>query len=346
MLRHQVKFMAKNSVLGTALILVMVVIGSIQDVYLGSLFQREHPLVVMTVSFGITLAFFLALQIGRSSEFKRGLRDHFRSVTGYNVSTVLSWMGLFYSLEKLEPAVAGTVCFTLGPILTAIFWKQLRPDKPLHNAEKWASVGITAGLLITLFGSQIGKSGIGEISAHDFNTGLLAAAISAIGVVGNTIFSKRLSDAKLPSDAIMALRFPLVLVVGLACLPFTDGIQSPVMTFSVTMTLFALLTIIAPLYILQKGIEHSEPITVSLLLTTIPIVTYFFQFLDSRVQPSAYTLVGAFICVGFSAWGVSDRLRREQRAKIERKVPTAEIYGAAPRKLKLVEREPKSESVV
>jgi drug/metabolite transporter (DMT)-like permease len=68
----------------------------------------------------------------------------------------------------------------------------------------------------------------------------------------------------------------------------------------------SLVLIMLPIFLIQKGIERTEPVAASIILALTPIVTFTFQFLDhDRLKPSALTLLGICICFVFSIFGAT-----------------------------------------
>lgn len=63
------------------------------------------------------------------------------------------------------------------------------------------------------------------------------------------------------------------------------------------MPLITAVGVILPIFCLQLGIERSNPLTVSVLITTIPIFFYVVQFLDARLAQSLPSIVGVAVVI-------------------------------------------------
>ncbi len=275
--------------------LLYVIVGAAQEVYLGNWFQSVDPILVLFISFFLTAAFFIAINIGNLNSLMRKVHKYWQWIVLINLSTTVGWVGFFLALKTLEPAVVSTLSFAIGPLLTLFFWQitgiGFRPTK----AEVLTSIGVATGLCILVYVSLSGQSGIGDVQSG-MRLALLYGFLSGVGVAGNTIFSKQLSRVGFSTTEVLSSRFVLLVV--------TAGLFAPVQLSSHIDGLFLLkvfvitiLTIVGPVFLLQRGIEKTKPLLVSVLLSSMPVATYFFQILDSRIEMSPYTLVGILLTI-------------------------------------------------
>lgn len=299
-----------RTLLGIFFILSFDVIGAIQEVYLGSFFQEENPVIVTACTFGIATIFFIGLQLGNLKKYLFLLKIHYKTILGINFSTTISWLSFFVSLKYIEPAVSSVTAFAIGPIVATLFWKKIRPKEPIIKIEVLASIGIVLGSASLIVATAFGKSAVGNIPPRDAFFGIMLATLSGLGVIGNTFFSKKLSDKGLDAKTIMALRFFLLLITSGLLWPKNEPILIPIQLFAFSMLVLSILTIIIPLFVLQLGIARCESITTSLLLFLLPIFTYLIQLFDSRLIPSIYSLVGVGLCVAFTMVGTLTKLKR------------------------------------
>ena len=298
------------STAGVFFLVLYSLIGAMLDVYLGHLFQETHPIVVMTIMFSTTLLIFLAFQIKNFSGFILTFRKHQKTILYLNISSTISWIGFFFALKYIEPAISATLSLGLAPTITSLFWKRLRPEQPVTKKEMYASFGILFGCLFLAYASLSGKSALENVPVGETLLGVFFASFSALGVVGNAIFAKRLSDEKISAKRVLALRFYLLIFIGILLWPKTFVVSMPLYHFSISIILLAIISLVIPLFILQLGIERCEPITTNMILSSIPAFTYLLQFFDHRLTPSLYSLIGIALCVSFLLWGASARARR------------------------------------
>lgn len=286
---------------------VFVLLGAIQEVYVGNLVQRRDPVWVMVVTFFIALLFFNFARIFSGQKPHESLRSCWKIVLCLNITTCMSWFGFMIALKWLEPAVVSCICFSIGPLITTVMNRFFNSRSAILRGEMWASVTMAIGVIVLTYSSLTGLSSLGKQDISSTQIGLIAALISAFGIMGNTFLSKRMSQLGFNSQSTMAYRFHFLVIIGAAVIYF-GGLDADVdLAFSVELVLLSIGTVIVPLYLLQRGIEILEPITVSLLISSMPVITYFLQMLDYRLTPSLVSLTGVFICFASSLAGVLTR---------------------------------------
>jgi drug/metabolite transporter (DMT)-like permease len=227
-----------------------------------------------------------------------------------NITTVVSWLSFFYAIKYLEPAVMSAISMSVGPVLTLFLAPIFLPATSFSRGEVFAALGIFSGVLLLTLSSVQGHSAVGILSTRDLIYGLMNCLIGGISIVGNTLYSKRLSDSGWTAGQIMSRRFYLLILVSL--LFGWSSITRE--TFSSSMIapflLISFLGIIIPLYSLQLGIQRCEPLVVSLALSIGPVFSFLLQRFDQRLALSLSSFVGiAFIC-GFTVVGALFRSKR------------------------------------
>lgn len=299
-----------RQILGVFFVSSFVVMAAIQEVYLGRRFQTVNPIQVMFFTFLIAAGFFWALQLRGRKSVAETVRMNWMPIVGLNMTTLVSWLGFFLALKWLEPAVESAICFAMTPLATTIAWKWFRPTHPVNSSERLAAFGVLFGVVLLSLTATSGVSSIGDVGYAGSLLGVFLAFAASLGIVGNTYFSKILSEQGLSAPMVMAVRFPLLIVVGGALWLGSTGQSDPLSwTFLIEMVLISFLTIVGPLYLLQLGVERCEPITVSLLFSSSPVVTYFLQLFDERLRPSLWTLGGITVCILFVLIGILSRLK-------------------------------------
>ena len=116
-----------------------------------------------------------------------------------------------------------------------------------------------------------------------------------LGSVTNAVYPKRLSEAGLHPQSVLAARFFLILAVtrtltGLSAKPHLAATFLP--------TLFtAVIGVAIPLYLLQVEIKHTEPITAAIVPSLPPLAAYLPQLPVGRLKAPALTLAGVLAIV-------------------------------------------------
>ncbi len=298
---------------GIVPILGFTVLTAALDVYGGSTVQRVSPQVLAAVSFSLTAAFFLALQavLGRLPSTLGALLDHPYDVAAINVTTAVTWLSMLFALKYLEPAVVSVVVVALGPILTVLMGPVLRRGGTALRSETTVSIGVCAVLAVLVWESFAGHSAIGSISGGEAVAGFLLALACGAGSAANIIYMKRLSEAGQTPQSVLAIRFLLMIAVAWVMTAFTQ--QPAVGRAWWPAVVVAVIGVGLPIYVLQIGIRHTEPITTSLLLSASPLVTLLLQLFDGRLTPSPVSWVCTFALITLVSAGIVQRARDDRR---------------------------------
>ena len=300
---------------GVVLLLLFAALSALVDVYAGNRLQELSPISMAAISFTLSAAFFLGLDLARrgAPATFRPLSTHRHDVLAINVSTAVTWLSLLYALKVLEPAVVNVVGLAIGPVFTVLLGPLLRRGSRVLPAEVAVSVGICGFIAVLVWASVTGRSGVGAVGAGEAVVGILLTLLCGLAGTANVLYSKRLSEAGQSPQSVLALRFFLMLAITWAMVALSDD---PRLAESfVPGVVIAMIGVGLPLYVLQVGIKHSEPITASLITSLSPPFAFLLQLPDQRLRTSPASLVGivgitALVAVGVLARGRSDRRSR------------------------------------
>ncbi|MEZ4816114.1 MAG: DMT family transporter [Bdellovibrionota bacterium] len=301
-----------NVIMGIFLTFLFVVIGAFQDVFLASYFQTKNPLLTVFSAFLIGMLVFWAL-LGRGvwSSFQRVSQEK-KLFLLLNFYTTLNWLTFFYSLKYIEPVLAGAIAFSLLPAITVILNAYFRPNMSVSFLEKLSSLGILASILLLVYGEI---SQVTSLAHPVFNMqviGVLLCILTSIGMSYNTFITKELSDKKFRTTEVMAFRFIALCLVSFIFLKL-GGATIPIYDFSFlgVSLLVGVVGVVIPMFIIQKAIEKTEPVIISIILALTPGVTFLFEVLEGRIEMRLTSAVGAMMCCFFAIVGVFPRKKNE-----------------------------------
>ncbi|MFB7685606.1 DMT family transporter [Streptomyces sp. NPDC056140] len=294
------------------------------DVYAAERVQQYSPMVLAALSFGLVTTLFLGWDLARRGpgEVLRPVRARRGDVLALNVTTAVGWLTMLYALIYLEPAVVNVVGLAVGPVLTVLLEPLLRRGARPLRAEAVVSFAITAFLAVLVWGSLAGRSAVGRLDTQDAVVGLTLTLVSGIASTGNVIFSKRLSDAGFGPNAVMSVRFPVTLLVSWAAV-LLGGRAGELGDALPSAAVLAVVGVGLPLYLIQVGIRHTEPITASLFSALSPPLAVLLQLTDSRLSVAPLSLACVVSITLLIGVGVLARQRHERRIALPPHPPGA-----------------------
>ncbi len=274
------------------------VLTSAKGVYLGSFLQKVHPFLVLAICFTLVTIFFAIynyLVPVNGVSARKVAKAQWKQVVLLNISGLAGWTGFYYALKLIEPAIVTSLTSALGPIVTAIYFSLIRKERTFTRTEWGIFAGL--GLIISYLTveSYLGFSAVQKIPVTQVLIGVFAAAVCGVANVANTVLGKSLNNAGLKSRQVIPLRFFLLILTGALLCPTEQwsALSQPVVQLSVLV--IGLFGVAVPVLLFQIGIEKTNPFTVASVHATIPIFVLAAQLFDDRLNPSAYSIVGAVL---------------------------------------------------
>lgn len=297
--------LAKNTQsLGILLVVSFLVLANANAVFAGNLLQTIHPFTFLFWSFSACAIFFL-LRL-RTTEGRNALAVDRASVMPLlivNGTTAFNWVGYFFALKFIEPAIVSAIMGGVGPLFMIGLERAIR-HRVLPPTAYVAAVGILLGACSLVWASLSGLSGMENVSLSAAIIGLSAATLGGASQALNTLATKQLGERNWNADKIMAHRFYL-LIVGAFLLALTGpGLNVSTLSQVGGISISTIFGVIVPLWLLQRGILISEPFAVAALLSLAPILTYLFQGFDNRIAWSGVSLAGCIVVVVFTVLSI------------------------------------------
>ncbi|MFD0597111.1 hypothetical protein ACFQZ4_36620 [Catellatospora coxensis] len=299
---------------GVAPVVCYAFMTAVVNVYAGRVFQSLDPAAVAAISFSLTGVLFAALELGtRGSGIVAMVRARWRDVVAINVTTAMAWLTVLFSLKYIEPAIVNVLSLAVGPVFVALAGPILRRSSKTVAAEMGASAGIFVLILALTWGSLTGRSAVGQIGHREAVLGVGLAVVSGLASAANIVLSKRLSDSAFSPKSVLAVRFFITiaaswLMVGAAAQPRLAQSLLPGLVLTA-------ISVVVPLYLLQLGVKHAEPMTVSLLVCLGPGFALAFQLFDRRLTVSPLSVGCIMGITALVAWGVVTRHRAQRHAQ-------------------------------
>ncbi|GMP12903.1 DMT family transporter [Bradyrhizobium ottawaense] len=224
-----------------------------------------------------------------------------------NVVTAISWIGLFIGLKYVEPAIVVAFMVALGPTATvwlnAVIRRQGVP--PASDIVVSASIAMIASYMIWI--SASGNAGVEWGARSSF--GIVLAIVAGLSLALTNVLVKLLFDRGFSGRQVLAHRFYGTIILLLGLVDYSS-IVPEISQHWFAIAAVGVSTMIVPLLLIQQGIRYVEPFTVNMVLSTAPIITFLFQYFDSRIVPSSHTFLGNILITAVAVSNIYLQYRR------------------------------------
>jgi len=286
--------LSKSMIIGASFLLLSALLTSISQVYYANQVQGLHPFLFTGVSFFITALIFSVISLKQQKRLNVSVRSSIYDLVKLNGSSVLAFMGFYYALKFIEPAIVSSLEMGVGPFFAIVVTAMIAKGKIRATRAQWMiTLGTFAASLLLVITALFGLSGVKVTSSIDFVYGIIASVLCGLGAVLCTIYSKRLSNAGWTSSSILAHRF--YAIIALSFLMTYKIIPTYLMENINWIFLVTIFGVAVPTFLLQKGIQYCEPFFVMMSICFIPAFTFVFQLFDPRIVWSTPTLIGVLI---------------------------------------------------
>ncbi|MDA9409717.1 hypothetical protein XH80_24060 [Bradyrhizobium sp. CCBAU 45384] len=298
--------MTNRFALGVFFVALYVVVSAAGEVYAAAYFQRADAFVALLLSFAVVCLTFNLLARHDASKAGVGYRSLLVFVV-LNVVTAISWIGLFIGLKYVEPAIVVAFMVALGP--TATVWL----NAVIRRQGVPPASDIVVSALIAMIGSYMiwisasGNAGVEWGARSSF--GIVLAIVAGLSLALTNILVKLLFDRGFSGRQVLAHRFYGTIILLLGLVDYSSLVPE-ISQHWFAIAAIGVSTMIVPLLLIQQGIRYVEPFTVNMVLSAAPIVTFLFQYCDSRIVPSSHTFVGNILITAIAVSNIYLQYRR------------------------------------
>lgn len=141
-------------------------------------------------------------------------------------------------------------------------------------------------LMVLLVSQDMSESNSFQILKY----GVLVTVIGGIVAAYIMKISKRLATKNLSASLVVSLRFYGLLIISLIIIVSNNSqfLVQPIVL--IELFSLALVSMALPLFLLQKALKTLNPLYASIIITVIPILTYFLQLITGYYSFSALKL--------------------------------------------------------
>ncbi|MEE1927323.1 hypothetical protein V1J52_03855 [Streptomyces sp. TRM 70351] len=243
-----------------------------------------------------------------------------RLCAAMNVLTAVCFLSVYTALTWIPAALTNGVTAAVGPLVVACAGLRGR-TRPA--AATWAFAGalLAAGLVLAV---RMG-GGPGGLTGPGSRYGLLLAAVAGVAVALLAVVSRRLADLGVGTTQVMAVRFHLTYVLAAALIALRGGPGAGWTADLPRLALLGVVAVVLPLYLLQIGLQRTDPLPAVVVLATSPAVAYAAQVaFGAAFDAVTAVLIGVLIALAAAGSAHGARAARSRRA-------AAPAPGDAPR---------------
>lgn len=264
-----------NTLAGIACVLLFNVLQGASAVYLSSFLQHADFFVVVFSVFAVIAFFFnavLACGGGRRKPIGRG---GWAMLVVLNLTTAASWGSFIFAVKHIEPALSSAVLNAVLPLATIAVDYLLARRKAIAPAELAVACALFVAMLATAAVTLGGHSGMAG-TLHGYATGLAMSAVCGAAMAATNVASKKLNNAGVSPEQIMASRFLLLVLVS-GVLASQRGLGEAVSAHWPPILFVAVVGNLIPIYALQLGIQRLKPVAVAFLIGLAPVIVFVMQ---------------------------------------------------------------------
>ena len=263
-----------------------VVTSSISNVFINHSTRSIEPIVTLFYTSIFTIIFFSFLNFGELNKNIVLIKENMKSILWLNFLNAIIWFVIFFSLKILSPSVFSSLF--LGAIPIILFILELKKS----TASKKSNFTITL-LLLTMFVLMVLLVSQDMSESNSFQIlkyGVLVTVIGGIVAAYIMKISKKLATKNLSASLVVSLRFYGLLIISLIIIVSNNSqfLVQPIVL--IELFSLALVSMALPLFLLQKALKTLNPLYASIIITVIPILTYFLQLITGYYSFSALKL--------------------------------------------------------
>ena len=275
-------------VIGVISLVLSAVFTSVSQVYYANRVQAIHPFLFTGVSFFLTTLYFHLFSMKQKVSFQ--WKQAVPSLVKLNIASVMAFMGFYFALKYIEPAIVSSLEMGLGPLF--VLFIAMKQKNRISNIQWSIAVGTFIACLLLIVAVFTGQSAVEGWNRWSV-LGIGASVFCGLGAVLCTIYSKQLSDLGWTSSMILSKRFYGIIILSFVAT--YDHLWTYLAENIGWILLMTVIGVLVPMYLLQKGIQYCEIFLVMMSLCFIPVFTFFFQLFDARLQWSNIKLIGVVV---------------------------------------------------
>jgi len=236
------------------------------------------PLIIVFYTFSIAFILVNLIYINKTKDLYVNIKTNFKYVLLINISTAIDWLLIFIALKFINASLINCFVFGVAPITTLMlsFGK--------YNSSKIFIKDFIICMLVMfiLIGLSMAyyKNHIQSTSNFDLFLGVILSVASGVATGVTAYGSRLLYEKKFTTSMVVKSRYVVIILLTLTIILLKSISIEISLTKLLSLSLLSFLFIIIPAFLLQKGLEKILPVLAVVISSSIPVLTYLFQFIE------------------------------------------------------------------
>lgn len=306
---------------GFAFITVYVLATAYSAVFLNVRLHNAPAHLIAFSTFAISWLFFLALNRGRVRDLVPVWSESKTELLVINLSTTLSWLGMFWCLKFVSASVQTLVYTAAVPLASVLLGRQWNA-MPASGRIAVSAILISGLLIAYTNPALLAASPPSQLAGVALALG--AGFCGAVYIVWSGALQRKHT---LSSNDMLCLRFPMLVLVG-GVLSLGELSRLADAEFLGKTLLLAAMLVMLPSYLLQQSILKIGGVRTSILLPLVPAVAMLIETREGFVLSPLALLLLLLQCgaMMFVSWLL---IRYRQQAAGTLPAPTRPAGSAA-----------------
>lgn len=238
------------------------------------------------------LAAFGAISVQKATAPKRSRTAVPRTdAIALNVATAVTFLSFYTALVWIPASVAAGVEAGIAPAVALALWGRR------SMAYQWL---VVLALLTTSVAFGVIQYDVGDTNTTDFALGIALATVAGIGMTTISALTRKLGSRGVHSVDVLAVRYHLTYLAATAATLIVPHSGSASHLSWISIVVFAVLGVIAPLALYQVGMSRTPPVIAMGLITLVPVTS----FVVERVTGQPLTVAASLLVVLIAALAI------------------------------------------
>lgn len=246
------------------------------------IFTREsNPVLIVFYSFSIAFLLLFFIRLHHTKLLLQEVAKNWSLVLANNLSTSIDWILIFIALKYTSGSLVNCFVFGIAPIATLLLSIKSYTSKRqlIKDALTSSIICLLLFLLSRLYYQQVDYSvktnlilGIGLCCLSGVATGITALTCKSL-------FHRGFSNLDIMKTRYILLIITAYFILIILKIDFTIDLL-----FLLKMLCLSVIFVLLPAILFQKGIKRISSVSVIIINSFIPAMTYFLQLLDPNYR--------------------------------------------------------------